>query len=98
MLDHVVLLKLKPTVTREQLERMARELRKLQQHIPGILSVTIGPSTSPEHMEHGFTYGFVMHFKDAAARDAYLPHPEHQRVAAKCIAPLVEDFLVFDCD
>jgi hypothetical protein len=31
-------------------------------------------------MARGFTHGFCMGFRDAAARDAYLPHPEHARV------------------
>ena len=28
------------------------------------------------------THGFCMTFPDAAARDAYLPHPEHEKVKA----------------
>ncbi len=37
-----------------------------------------------------------MTFTDAAARDAYLPHPEHQRVVAEMLAPIVADVLAFD--
>jgi len=33
-------------------------------------------------MQKGFTHGFCMTFADAAARDVYLPHPEHERVKA----------------
>jgi len=36
-----------------------------------------------------------MTFTDGAARDAYIPHPEHERVKA-FVLPLVEETLVFD--
>ncbi|MEB3259385.1 MAG: Dabb family protein, partial [Cyanobacteriota bacterium] len=37
----------------------------------------------------GFTHGFCMTFRDRAARDAYLPHPAHQRVV-ELLLPLLE--------
>ena len=37
-----------------------------------------------------------MTFAGAAARDAYLPHPEHLRVLAELMEPVVQDALVFD--
>ena len=40
-----------------------------------------GPSVSPEGLEGGFDWALVVRFRDAAARDAYLPHPAHQPVA-----------------
>jgi hypothetical protein len=36
-----------------------------------------------------------MTFTDSGARDAYLPHPEHERVKA-LLMPAVESLLVFD--
>lgn len=55
-----------------------------QEHLPtidGVLSVAAGPSVSPEGMESGFQWALVVRFRDAAARNAYLPHPAHQPVA-----------------
>ena len=48
---------------------------------PGIIALKEGPSVSPEGLERGHDYGFVVTFDDAAARDAYLPHPEHLAAA-----------------
>ncbi len=44
---------------------------------------------SREGLTRGFTHGVHMTFVDAAARDAYLPHPEHQRVV-ELLLPLLE--------
>ncbi|PZE62824.1 Dabb family protein [Curtobacterium sp. MCPF17_047] len=54
------------------------------EHLPtidGVVSVASGPSVSPEGLEGGFDWALVVRFRDAAARDAYLPHPAHQPVA-----------------
>jgi hypothetical protein len=54
------------------------------EHLPtidGVVSVESGPSVSPEGLEGGFDWMLVVRFRDAAARDAYLPHPAHQPVA-----------------
>ncbi|PZE86832.1 Dabb family protein [Curtobacterium sp. MCBD17_032] len=54
------------------------------EHLPGIggvVSVASGPSVSPEGKEEGFDWMLVVRFRDAAARDAYLPHPAHTPVA-----------------
>jgi hypothetical protein len=45
----------------------------------------------------GLTHGFVMTFKDAAARDSYLPHPEHEKFKA-LVLPYIEKVVVFDYD
>ena len=36
-------------------------------------------NNSPEGKDLGFTHVHLMTFESAAARDAYLPHPEHAR-------------------
>jgi hypothetical protein len=65
---------------------VATALRGLQQKIPGILSITFGADNSPEGLQKGFTHAFSVDFTDAAARDAYLPHPEHQVVGKMVVA------------
>jgi hypothetical protein len=49
--------------------------------IDGVLSVSSGPSISGEGLEGGFDWMLVVRFRDRAALDAYLPHPEHLPVA-----------------
>lgn len=65
--------------------------------IEGVLSVVEGPSTSTEGLEAGFDYGLVITFADAAARDAYLPHPVH-RVLADLIGQNSARVVVYDID
>jgi hypothetical protein len=80
MITHVVLLRVKKTTAKSEIERVFAELAGLKGRIPGLLTFSGGPYASPEGRQKGFTHGFVMTFQDVAARDAYLPHPEHERV------------------
>ena len=64
--------------------------------IAGIESVSGGDNNSPEGKTHGFDWGFVMTFVDAAARDAYLPHPEHVALGQTLLRPIADDVLVMD--
>ncbi|SDD67121.1 Dabb family protein [Auraticoccus monumenti] len=75
--------------------RVGPALRELGRSVPGIVSLVEGRSSSPEGKEDGYDYGFVITFKDASARDAYLPHPHHQ-VVAGMIGDHAERVLVFD--
>lgn len=96
MIEHVVLLKLKDGVTKEQTQKLLDGLKKLEKVIPGILEVSSGYNNSPEGKNAEFTYGFIVRFSDAAARDGYVPHPEHQKLAKDLVRPIVDDVLVFD--
>ncbi|WP_395832401.1 Dabb family protein [Elstera sp.] len=71
-------------------------LAGLKAVIPGILAYSSGDQNSPEAPGQGIDSGFVMTFTDAAARDAYLPHPAHQRVIREYITPILRQVQVFD--
>ncbi|MBI4396420.1 MAG: Dabb family protein [Elusimicrobia bacterium] len=94
MIEHIVLFKIKPNTTDEQSSRMLRRLLELREKAPGILEVSAGANFSER--SRGFTHGFVVRFKDRAALDAYLPHPEHQAVVQECVRPIAEEVLVVD--
>ena len=98
MIQHIVLLKLKPETTAEQKAALLEGLGALKREnkIPGIEEVTGGANNSPEGKAHGFDWGFVMTFTDAAARDAYLPHPDHKALGQTLLRPIVDDVLVLD--
>ena len=96
MIEHIVLLKLKPETTDQQLQTLTAELLKMADQISGIEHISAGMNNSPEGKHHGYTYGFIVRFTDEAARDAYLPHPVHRQVAGQYLRPLVDDVLVFD--
>jgi hypothetical protein len=74
-------------------------LKALQNKMPGIVSISAGQDNSPEGLQRGYTHGFTVDFVNAAARDAYLPHPEHQKVGAMIVAAAeggVEGIVVVD--
>jgi Stress responsive A/B Barrel Domain len=96
MIHHVVLLKLRKT---QEAPAIFDALKSLQSQIPGIISITAGADCSPEGLQRGFTHGFTVDFVDVAARDAYLPHPAHQKVGAMIVAACeggVDGVLVLD--
>ena len=96
MIKHIVLLKLKEGVTEAQTQELLDGLKKLKNAIPGIQEVSGGYNNNPEGKSAGFTYGFIVRFRDAAARDGYVSHPEHQKLAKMLVRPIVDDVLVFD--
>ena len=53
-------------------------MRRWSSHgtIPGVLAVVEGHSTSPEGLEGGYHYGFIVTFATPQARDAYLNDPK----------------------
>ncbi|MEP6662939.1 MAG: Dabb family protein [Verrucomicrobiota bacterium] len=92
---HIGLLKFKPETSEEQINDLFDQLLDLTETIEGIEDYVSGPNTSPENLAQGFTHGFIMTFTDAAARDTYLPHPEHEKFKTNAV-PLVESIAVLD--
>jgi len=92
---HVALIKFKASASPALVNELWNEIKRLPSLVPGITDFAGGLNNSPEGLNQGLTHGFVMTFKDAAARDAYLPHPEHEQVKAK-VLPHVESVMVFD--
>jgi len=88
MITHMVLLRVRKDVPAATVQRVLESIGELDARIPGILSYAWGPYSSPEGMHKGFTHGFCMTFRDAASRDAYLPHPDHEQVKAAVLAIL----------
>ncbi len=94
-IQHMVLVKIKPEVTPEKITELFNQLAELQQLIPGITYFSGGPYSSSEGLNQGYTHGFLMTFESVDARDAYLPHPEHERVKATLL-PCIDGVIAFD--
>jgi len=92
---HIVTMKIKVGVTKGEIDNLFCELEGLVAKIPGLIQFEGGHYQSPEGLNLGFSHGFVMTFLDEASRDAYLPHPEHERVR-DILLPLVDEALAFD--
>ena len=91
---HNVVLALKEDATKEEINKIFQTLVDFKEKNldAGIVSFTWGPYQSHEGLNNGFNYGFSIVFESIAARDAYIPHPEHDRVKSY-IVPCLKDGL-----
>jgi len=79
---HIVVFKYKPGATEAQIREVTDAFVALKGKIPNIVSIEHGVNNSPEKRNLGFTHVYQVTFTDAAARDAYLPHPAHKAFGA----------------
>ena len=94
MIEHLVLFKVKGEVSAADAEKMVQALRSLAGRVPSIRELRCGTNFSDRNQ--GFTHGLLVRFRSRADLDAYIDHPEHQRVVAECVRPIVESILVVD--
>ena len=94
---HIVVFKYKHKAAEQQIQQVTKAFGDLKKVIPGIVSFEHGVNDSPENKNAGFTHIYMVTFKNAKARDAYLPHPEHKKFG-QLLAKLdiLEDLFVVD--
>ncbi len=95
MVRHFGMFQFKDGISDRQINECFSEMKGMIGKIPGLLEMEHGPYESAEGLNDGFTHGFIMTFDSAANRDAYLPHPEHERVKG-IVVPKLERATVFD--
>ncbi len=95
MVRHFGMFQFKDGVTASHIDTCFQEMKGMIGRIPGLLDMEHGSYESGEGLNDGFTHGFIMSFDTAASRDAYLPHPEHERVK-EIVVPCLERVVVFD--
>ena len=102
MIRHCVFVRFRPEVGRNERDAILADIVALKQRLSGLHAVHIGANVSPEAgMDKGFTEGFIVDFRDAAARDAYLVDPAHQVAGAKLVAAAdggIAGILVYDLE
>ena len=76
---HVVVFKYKKDAAPDKIAQVTKAFGELKGKIPGILAFEHGVNNSPEGKNLGFTHVYQLTFENVAARDAYLPHPEHKK-------------------
>jgi hypothetical protein len=94
-LRHVVLVQFKADATKEQIQEVVTAFGAMRKKIDVIAGFEWGTDVSVENLAQGFTHCFIVTFKDAKARDHYLPHPVHEEFK-KLALPRVEKVLVVD--
>lgn len=94
---HVVVFKYKSDAKPELVAEVTNAFKALKDKIPGIISFEHGDNISPEKKDLGFNHVYMLTFENAAARDAYLPHPDHEKFG-QLLGKLkvVEDVFVVD--
>ena len=95
LLRHVVLFRWKDGTPAAASRAIEEGFRALPGKIAEIADFEWGTDVSPEGLSQGFTHCFLVTFRDAKARDAYLPHPAHKEFVA-LLEPSLEKALVVD--
>ncbi len=88
MIRHIVLFRFVPGTTAEQVEAIAQGVRGLAS-IPGVSAISCGPDAGL--VEGNADFASVVDLDDEAAYLAYVGHPEHQRLLAERIRPVLAE-------
>lgn len=94
-LKHLVFFQFKAEATEEMKNEAVQIFLDLEDKIPEIQKIEGGENISDKELNKGFTHCFILTFENEAARDIYLPHPEHVRVV-EANKPVLSDLLVVD--
>ena len=94
---HILLARYKDNTSDETLQSFFNAFREMTRKIEGVVGFEYGANNSSEGMNRGLTHVMMVNFDSVQARDAYLPHPEHQKfVAWLTQADILEELLVVD--
>ncbi|MCZ2722010.1 Dabb family protein [Marinomonas sp. 15G1-11] len=95
MIRHILFIKFNEDVREKDIASIFMVFRGINTKIPGIETVDCGKNNSQEGLNKGYTHCVVIDFVDESARDAYLPHPDHEELKQQFI-PMLEDIVVLD--
>jgi hypothetical protein len=94
MYFHIFGFKWKPEATEAQKAQVVADVKAFKSSIPGIEEVHVGQNESPRGQ--GYSFAGVMRFTEKATFEAYMTHPEHEKLVV-WLMPLIEpvefDFL-----
>ncbi len=92
---HVVSFKFKKDADPKAIKKVEEDFAALKTKIPVIESLEWGTNVSPEKHDKGFTHCWIVTFKTAADRDAYLVDPAHKAFGAE-LKDVIDDVFVLD--
>jgi hypothetical protein len=100
MVFHVVLFRPRPGVSESERQEMFAALSAAATGIPSVRRFHVGTRTThgaayERLMTQDFPYAAIVEFDDLAGLEAYLQHPQHERLG-KLFYALLEVGLVYD--
>ncbi len=95
MLRHVVLFGWKANADSAAINNIVTAFKALPGKISLIKQFEWGTNNSPENLNQGLTYCFLLSFSSEKDRDAYLVHPDHKAFAA-LLQPWLDKVTVVD--
>ncbi|MEV3813071.1 Dabb family protein [Aeromonas allosaccharophila] len=95
MIRHILLITFKPDALPADIVAVRAAFLAIPVRVSGVTAVEWGENDSPEGRDDGFTHSVLMTFADEAARQRYLPHPEHDALKA-IFRPLLARIIVLD--
>jgi hypothetical protein len=88
MIRHCVFFRFRADVPETERAAIQADLAALRDHLSGMGPVLFSGNVSPEGLSQGYAHGFTIDFDSAAARDAYLVDPAHQKAGGRLVAAL----------
>ena len=95
VLKHIVLYKFKDNQSPAQIQEVVDAFAALPGKIDTVAGLQYGTNVSEENKSEGLTHCFLVTFRDAAGRDAYIKHPAHQEYV-NLVKDRREKVVVFD--
>lgn len=86
MIYHCVFIQFKTEISVEQKNQCWQELVALKGQVEGLVEVLVGPNRKFEHLDKGYSEGFIAILSDAQALARYQNYPAHQATGAKLVA------------
>ena len=94
MTIHYGMFQFKNGVSNAEIDTCFKAMKGMIGKIPVFLEMEYGPYDSTEGLNDGYTHGFIMTFESPESREAYLPHPIHEKVK-RLVIPKLERVVVF---
>lgn len=95
LIRHILFLSFKSEASAEKIDEVLSEFESIPSKIEGVFAIEWGENNSPEQLNDGYTHCIQITFVNEEGRQAYLPHPEHEKLKKKFIN-ILEKIIVID--
>ncbi|KAI0112221.1 stress responsive A/B barrel domain-containing protein [Nemania sp. FL0031] len=102
-INHLVLFQFKADASAEQVEKAYAGMLSLKDAClhattqkPYIKSLTGGKDNSPEGLQNGIQYAFVVEFENTQDRDFYVNNDPAHKAFVTTLSPIIEKVIVVD--